>query len=546
MAVPIAKAARQRPLELPPGPYCTPEAAAPGATTEVTFHDFGGGKPLGLWTSFPAETALVPDTDQAVVKYKLKVPADAQVGIVAVRLGTSTGACRLQLFMIDDLSSVQSSGQNDSLDRAQVLSLPLAVDGTCRPLTSDYYKITARQGQRVSIEVVARRLGSRMDPLVRLLDAGGRELAWCDDTPGLGADCRFSHTFSSDGQYVLEVRDAEYGGGPGYRYRLRLGDFPIATAAFPASGQHGTRVRLEFEPARGLPIDPLTLSLPRDARRARVGLRYPTGQGSGFVSVLCGDYSDFVADAPNHTPRTAARVTVPVAISGRFEQPGARDFYQFQVPGGERLLFRGMTRSIDSPANLVLRLLKSDGAAIAQSKPDAADEGLMEANIAQEGSYLLQVEDLNHGGGPGMVYRVEIQSARPGFELSTDTDAVTAAAGGSFHLTVHCTRHDYDGPIHLSLGGGGSDFETNHEVIPAGKTEADLQVKVPSRVPKQPLTFTIIGAAEVERSASVQTVSTAPALRKLFPRLPDPPPELDGNIGLIVRPPDEIQEEDEN
>jgi len=86
-----------------------------------------------------------------------------------------------------------------------------------------------------------------MDALMRLLDSSGRELVYCDDSPGAGSDPRFAYTFAADGDYVLEIRDVNYEGSAEYRYRLRLGDFPIAACAFPLAGKRGTRARFRLE-----------------------------------------------------------------------------------------------------------------------------------------------------------------------------------------------------------------------------------------------------------------------------------------------------------
>src|SRR5207249_172983 len=122
--------------------------------------------------------------------------------------------------------SIVESGENKTMTNAQQLKLPVAVDGASDELSFDYYKFTAKKGQRISFEIVAQRLGSRLDPVLRLLDAKGRELEYCDDDPGAGADSRFAHRFAAGGKYFLEIRDVNYQGGPQYFYRLRVGNLP--------------------------------------------------------------------------------------------------------------------------------------------------------------------------------------------------------------------------------------------------------------------------------------------------------------------------------
>ena len=66
---------------------------------------------------------------------------------------------------------------------------------------SDFFRIAVAAGQRVSFEVLGRRLGSGLDPVLRLRDSAGRELpgAYSDDAPGLQTDARLTHTFGVAG-----------------------------------------------------------------------------------------------------------------------------------------------------------------------------------------------------------------------------------------------------------------------------------------------------------------------------------------------------------
>jgi len=532
-----ALAARPAPPPAPPTTYSIPSAAMPGQETEIAFYGEELGKPLGLWTSFPAQVAPVGRSDAKEIRYRLKLADDVPVGIGAVRLMTSTGVSSLQFFMIDDLPSFNRHGDNTSPRTARSLTLPVAIDGACEPLPSDYYRIDAKKGERISIEVVAQRMGSRMDPLVRLLDSNGNELVYCDDTPGIGSDCRFAYTFAADGRYLIELRDVNYEGGPQYRYRLRVGDFPLVTAPFPLAGKRATEARFEFEGPDAQLLAPVTVKLPSDSPQVSIGAKSPHGQGSGFVSILCCDREDFVAAKPNHTPLTAARVEIPAAISGRLTERGARDFYEFHAAKGDRLAIRGQTRSLGSGCDLLLRLLKSDGTKLFESNPTSADEGTLDVTIPDEGVYQLVIEDINHGGGPGMVYRVEIEPAQRDFTLSVDNEKVDAVAGGSFRIKITAARSDYTGPITLSLAGDAAGFALLNNVIPKGKNEAELKVTVPEEMPsRQPLNFTINGTAQIDGQPRSHPASTAPALKKLYPRLFYVPSEVDGLIGVGIIP----------
>lgn len=530
--------------------YSVPTAARPGETTEVRFFNAPAGAPGGVWTSFGAEATAIQGNTGAVA-YQFKVPADAPIGVGAVRVATTGGLAGVQLFMIDDLPGVARSGKNHAAAEAQVIEPMCAVDGAVEPLTSDFYRLTVHRGQRVAFEVVAQRLGSRMDPLVRVLDSSGREIEYCDDTPGLGEDVRFAHTFDRDGDVVVEVRDANYEGSSDSRYRLRVGDFPAVTTAFPVGAKGGTETSFEFVGLGGVRVGPLKYKLPEDGPQYSCGVRFPEGRSSAFVPVFCGGQAEFVAGKPNHTPETAARLTLPASVSGRFDTSGVRDFYEIDAKKGERIVVRGQTRRWGSPSDLYFTVYKADGSKVAETKiaeykpvmkgvlPPLPDEGQVEFTAPADGAYRLAVEDLNRAGGPGRVYRLEVERPGKDFALSVDVDKIELTAGGTAKLKVKAERQGYDGPITLALRGAPAGVTLGKKAaIPAGKGEVDVELSAAAdfAAAGEPTQFTIVGSGTGDAAAE-HAASTLAPLRRMFPRMMFVPLELDGPIGLYIRTP---------
>src|SRR5262249_50551793 len=150
------------------------------------------------------------------------------------------GMSNLRLFCIDDLPQVIETGTNHAPTAAQAVPLPCVVVGRTDAETTDYFKFGVTAEQRVSFEVLGRRLGSSFDPQLQLLDARtGRELpsAYSNDAPGLQTDARLTHTFKTAGEYLVAVRDVSYRGGADFHYRLRIGDFPCATTTLPLAAK---------------------------------------------------------------------------------------------------------------------------------------------------------------------------------------------------------------------------------------------------------------------------------------------------------------------
>ena len=188
VAAAIALASNLAAAQAPSISHTIPAAVTPGQASDIVL--FGGNLagPTGIWLGMTAESALTPGLDKngteaGQVSYRVTTPATVPVGIYGLRLASSGGISNMRLVMVDDLPSASDNGGNKSLDTAQEIALPIAVDGACEPESYDFYRFNGVAGQRITVEVVARRLGYPLDPVIRLLDSSGHELAYSDDAP---------------------------------------------------------------------------------------------------------------------------------------------------------------------------------------------------------------------------------------------------------------------------------------------------------------------------------------------------------------------------
>lgn len=133
-------------------------------------------------------------------------------------------------FAATDLLSIREKEPNDTPAEAQRVSTPAVIDGHIdRPGDSDYYAFTAAKGERLMMEVQARRLDSPLDSILTLYNAKHEVLSenddWTDPVESLmthHADSRIVFTFPAAGEYLLRVRDVQGKGGPEYAYRLAI------------------------------------------------------------------------------------------------------------------------------------------------------------------------------------------------------------------------------------------------------------------------------------------------------------------------------------
>jgi hypothetical protein len=519
-----------------------PLGLQPGQTAKVVVRGSNLGDARHLWTSIAAEAALDPESknDASSATFVVRVPQDAAPGVAAVRVATTRGISNLVLLLVDDLPGVAKRGGNGSASAAQEVPFPAAVDGACDAETFDYYRFAGKRGQRVSIEVWARRLGSPLDPVIRLLDASGKELAYSDDEPGLGADCRIDCQLPGDGDYLIELRDIRYAGGAGHRYRLRLGSFPRVNVPVPSAVAPGTSVQVALAGPDAELAGTLDVAVPPDAReRLPLAVRLPDGQGSTLLNLLVVDPQrpEVVEHETGDHHDAAQELSLPVAVTGRFHHPRDRDYYRFAAAKGERITFRGLTRSLGSPADLLLRVLNEQGTPLVEVDDTGTDEGILDWTAPADGTYYLVAEDLLRRGGAEMVYRIEAERNAGRYGLTLAADKFDVPQGGALSVKVTAQRAGYDGPITLELDGAPGDLQLEGRVIDEKKPETTLKVAFPaSYEPGTVVTFRVRGRAKVGDTEVLVTADALPAVRQALSGLAYPPPDVASVVAVGIGP----------
>jgi hypothetical protein len=522
----------------------SPLAVAPGQALALKIR---GGNLIGaaqIWSSFPATAVLdaaVPNNGknagEAVFTFTL--PPEAPVGVHGLRVANGTGISNLWLVMVDDLPSVAQVKPNGNPMQAQVLTLPAGVDGNVDSLTRNYYKFTAAAAQTLSFEVVARRFGSALDPMLRILDLQGRELAYSDDAAGLGGDSRLTHIFKDAGEYIVEVRDIRFQGGGNFNYRLRIGDFPCVTTPYPMGVKKGAPAQLAFAGSRLEGAQAVTVNIPNEnpITFLNVGVKLPNGTASGFGSVSVGSSDEALEVEPNDEPAMATRVNYGASLNGRFDKPGDVDRFVFTAKAGQRFMFTGITRQQGSPADLYLKILKADGGQVVAADDNGAAEGALDFNPPADGDYTLVVEELVKRGGPDYAYRIAVTPFQAGFDLSVSTDTLNVPLQGTSTVTVTSVRRGYDGPIELSLAEGPANVASTGAVIGVGQNSAVLTILNSGAAPDGKIyPVKILGKAKIGEVEYVAQATATTAQKAAFAATPLPPQLISQSIALGTNP----------
>jgi hypothetical protein len=143
---------------------------------------------------------------------------------------------------------------NNNEAEAQKVTLPIIVKGRIdAPGDCDVFRFEGRAGQEIVAEVMARRLGSPLDSMLKLTDSSGRQIAFNDDheDPGAAllthhADSYLATALPADGTYYLHLSDTQHKGGADFGYRLRIGppqpDFELRVVPSGVNARAGMNV----------------------------------------------------------------------------------------------------------------------------------------------------------------------------------------------------------------------------------------------------------------------------------------------------------------
>ncbi len=546
LALLILAAAGQAQPPAPANPQAPTLAPLPalgaqrGTAVDLAITGTNLGDITGVWASFPAKFSVVENKTPTAARLKVDIPKDAPLGYHFVRVATKRGVSNARLFCIDALTEVAEAATNRDIKTAQAVPVPCVVSGKADVAeATDYFKMSVKAGQRVSFEILGRRLGSGFDPQITLLDAKGNEIpgGFSNDAPGLQTDARLTMTFKDAGDVIVAVRDVSYRGGGDYSYRLRIGDFPCATAALPMAIRRGTKTKIAFAGPTVEGVAPLDVQAPADPAIDSVQVA-PVG-ASGLpgwpVTLAVSDLDEQSEKEPNDEPAKANRITAPGAVTGRFEKKDDIDHYVFAAKKGQRFILEAHTAEYGSPTDVHMALKDAKGAQLMATNAAAAPR--LDFTAAADGDFTLAVEHLHSWGGPDEAYRVTITPYAPDFTLTLAIDRFDVAPGGEVSVPVFMQQQGYAGAVEVTVEGPKG--ISGKATIPAGPPKPPnvpavvMQLKAED-IPSGPHSIRITGTAKIGDRMVTRFASTRALLVTAMANLPVPPREQLTRVGLSV------------
>lgn len=424
-------------------------------------------------------------------RFIVRVAGDVPIGAYEARVATRQGLSNARTFMVDGLaeswqpqlpadpsmarrgrrddSLAQPPKSNADLASAMPLAVESIVNGACTAQLSDYYKFTAKKGQRLIIHCTAQEADSRADAVLDLYDAAGNHLQMRHDAVRL--DPTLDFTADADGEFIVALHDFLYRGGPEFGYRLLITAGPWIDFVDPPFATPGGQEKhvlygrnlpgsspADVNGADGRPLEKLavTISAPGDdaapatdtlmrggdASIATFSYRFESsGRTSNPVRIALVAGTRLTEEEPNNTPETAQPLTVPAQVVGRFYPRDDKDWYTFHARKGEKLWIEVISQRLGLPTDPWLMVQSqtpaSPGKPVAfvdlvqaddQTVSNPGDNGRNRMSTSdpalaftapQEGTYRLLVRDLFGSGQaePRFFYLLSVRAAQPDYRL---------------------------------------------------------------------------------------------------------------------------------
>lgn len=432
-------------------------------------------------------------------QYIVTITDDCPVGLYEARVTTRLGISSSRIFSVGTLPEVVQTKGNTSLAAAMELKVNSVCNAVASVRAADHYLFEGRKGQRVLVDCAARGIDSKLDAVLVIADAAGRDLLVERRSGAL------DFTVPEDGRYVIKVHELTFHGGAAYFYRLAVRE---VSANAPLIRQPSTSTVSSFS------WPPAGLASQANSREVE----------------------------PNNDRVRAQKIALPCDIAGSFFPAADVDVFEFEAKKGDIWWVEVASERLGLPTDPAIVVQHVSGTGDAEKLTDVAefsdipspvkvssngyaydgppyDAGssdiLGKLLIQQDGLHRLQLTDLYGGtrNDPRNVYRLIIRKAAPDFavvawalhmELRNGDRAalskpIALRGGSTMEFEVLALRRDgFDGDIDLVMEGLPKGVTAQGLKIAAGKSRGLLLLTASPDAPRSLASATISGVAQID------------------------------------------------
>jgi hypothetical protein len=413
---------------------------------------------------------------------ELSIDEDAPLGPVYWHVNCAQGGTGSRPFLIGDLPEFIETESNSTFARAEKIKLPVTLNGQIHGERDvDHFRFTAEAGQIVSCEVIAGRIGSRLDPVIELLDARGKKVD--AELAHVGSDPVLVFRSKSTAEYVLRVSNVTFGGDPAHVYRINIRPDAFPRLVLPGGVPRATvssgdlSVHFVTGDHRSM-MEKLSLALPDRAKKEDRWTAFDPFVGPLTLSI--DDHPSAVEQEPNGE-ETSQAVQTPTVLYGQFATASDKDSFQIAAKKGDVFRIEARAWPPGTPTLPVVSIASPGGKPMKEAQAVSAADGV--ARIAwtakKDGDFIINIQDLRNGsrGGKEFGWQLLIAPAEKEFSLEVASDLLIVTQGTTSTIEVKAVRHGgLTEPIDLTFEGLPEGITVESAQIPKGKTSAKVKL----------------------------------------------------------------------
>lgn len=411
------------------------------------------------------------------IMIRINIGSDVPCGLYDLRLQSPQGVSNMLPFEVSSYPNIMESGKSTQHKPDEITSLPAVICGQVTPGGVDYFRFSARKGDKMVASVKGRTLVPYIadavpgwfQPVIKIVDSRGKEVAYSDDYKG-NPDPVIIAEIPDDGEYTLMIHDAIYRGRQDFNYRIQLGVIPYVTGRYPAYGRVGKKLKQDLE---GVNLDDSKVSI-TVKKEGYHQVTYTTGIGtSNAISFYA------LPKGVNliQFPKSGKMLDRNSAISDSLSKEALVKEYTIPVVANQPITIELIGRRNGSSIDAVMKLKDGDGKIVAEAD-DKEDprQGLITFHADPVINYtpkysenlVLEVSDLHRGYGKDYHYLLRMHNQLPNFNAFVSPANVSIPSGGtsSFHVDI---EGKVKRPAYLEIEGLPRGFTTSSLKLGAGK-----------------------------------------------------------------------------
>jgi hypothetical protein len=438
----------------------------------------------------------VDKVEKNKVEVTVSVAPEVPLGGHMLRLRTKSGVSFMRGIQVGPYPSVAEKEPNNDFDAPQPIEFNQTVEGVAGNEDVDYYKLAAKKGQRISLEVEGMRLGNiAFDPCITLLDTKRFELAMSDDTVLHKQDGYLSVVAPEDGDYTIQVRESSYRGTGNSHYRLHVGSFRRPDVCFPSGGKVGTTQKVKFIESNGESVEE-EIKLPDQPNNNYMVFEKNDPAPSGnYMRVSPFDNAMEVEPNDDFAHATPTGLAAPVALNGIIDKQGDVDFYKFKLTKGQKVDFFAYAQALGSPLDTLIAVYNPKGGSVGGNDDGGGARRLdskFSYTATEDGEFALSITDHLGRGGPNFVYRVECVASVPDVAFSSPNFGVNDShkrqfiavpRGNRYATVVNVTRNNASGDMTFDLPNLPAGVKLLTPMIPGAQSSYPLLFEAEANAP---------------------------------------------------------------